>query len=143
MPKELIVVKGRVIEQNRSFTPEVGEHIGAEAGAKMIKRYYDQNPDDVLAHFTGRNIIEKILAQPGCTGIRTFYALNELGIKQLVMVGVDKDGNNILKYDVKDAAGRIVSQEDGLVVDRSGMCPPSCGSAGYSLEDDSSSISWF
>ncbi|HPH22695.1 MAG TPA: hypothetical protein PLW32_02340, partial [Chitinophagaceae bacterium] len=94
MAKELIVVKGRVIEQNRSFTPQVGEDIGYELGAKMIKNWFDQNPDDVLASFTGREIIEKILAQPGCTGLRLFNAINDLGVKQLVLVGADINGNN-------------------------------------------------
>lgn len=126
MAKELIVVKGRVIEQNRSFTPEVGEDIGYELGAKMIQRWHRENPDDVLASFTGRNIIESILAQPGCTGIRMFNAINDLGIKQLVLVGVDKHGNNILEYTTIGDNGNIIKHK-GIVGDRSAICPPSCG----------------
>lgn len=126
MSKELIVVKGRVIEQNRSFTPEVGEDIGYELGSKMIKRWHDQNPDDVLASFTGRNILESILAQPGCTGIRMFNAINDLGIKQLVLVGVDKNGNNILNFTTVGDNGELIKQK-GIVADRNVICPPSCG----------------
>lgn len=126
MAKELIVVKGRVIEQNRSFSPEVGEDIGYELGAKMIQRWHKENPDDVLASFTGRNIIESILAQPGCTGIRMFNAINDLGIKQLVLVGVDKDGNNILNFTTIGDNGELIKNK-GIVADRSGICPPSCG----------------
>ncbi len=129
MAKELIVVKGRVIEQNRSFTPEVGEDIGYELGAKMIQRWHRENPDDVLASFTGRNIIESILAQPGCTGIRMFNAINDLGIKQLVLVGVDKDGNNILEYTTIGDNGDVIKNK-GIVADRSTICPPSCGKPG-------------
>lgn len=139
MAKELIVVKGRVIEQNRSFAPEVGEDIGYELGTKMVKRWHDQNPDDVLASFTGRNIIESILAQPGCTGIRMFNAINELGVKQLVLVGADKDGNNILSYTTIGENGEIIKKK-GIVADRSTICPPSCGSAG---DVQTSSSSWF
>ncbi|MBX2932344.1 MAG: hypothetical protein KF781_10410 [Chitinophagaceae bacterium] len=129
MAKELIVVKGRVIEQNRSFAPEVGEDIGYELGAKMIQRWHKENPDDVLASFTGRNIIENILAQPGCTGIRMFNAINDLGIKQLVLVGVDKDGNNILEYTTIGEDGNLIKNR-GIVADRSAICPPSCGQGG-------------
>jgi hypothetical protein len=132
MAKELIVVKGRVIEQNRSFEPTVGEDIGFELGAKMIKRWHDQNPDDVLATFTGRNILESLLAQPGCTGIRMFNAINDLGIKQLVLVGVRKDGSNIITYTTTGDNGEIIKNK-GIVADRNSACPPSCGNI-----DDSS-----
>jgi hypothetical protein len=129
MAKELIVVKGKVIEQNRSFSPEVGEDIGYELGSKMIKRWYQENPDDVLASFTGRKIIESILAQPGCTGIRMFNAINDLGVKQLVLVGVDENGSNILEYTTTGDNGEIIKKK-GIVADRNTICPPSCGGAG-------------
>jgi hypothetical protein len=137
MSKELIVVKGRVIEQNRSFNPEVGEDIGYELGAKMIKRWHDQNPDDVLASFTGRNILESILAQPGCTGIRMFNAINDLGVKQLVLVGVDKTGSNILEYTSVGDNGEMIKNK-GIVADRSTICPPSCGP-----DNPADAINWF
>ena len=137
MSKELIVVKGRVIEQNRSFNPEVGEDIGYELGTKMIKRWHDQNPDDVLASFTGRNILESILAQPGCTGIRMFNAINDLGVKQLVLVGVDKTGSNILEYTSVGDNGEIIKKK-GIVADRSTICPPSCGP-----DSTETSVSWY
>lgn len=126
MAKELIVVKGKVIEQNRSFSPEVGEDIGYELGSKMIKRWYQENPDDVLASFTGRKIIESILAQPGCTGIRMFNAINDLGVKQLVLVGVDENGSNILEYTTTGDNGELIKKK-GIVADRNTICPPSCG----------------
>ncbi len=135
MQKELIVVKGRVIEQKKAYVPELGEDIGFEAGAKMIKNWFDQNPDDVLAYFMGRNIVENILAQPGVVGIRIFNALNELGIKQIVLVGVDKNGNNILEYTTTGENGELIKKK-GIVADRSALCPPSCG-------DNDSTLGWW
>ncbi|MCZ2299465.1 MAG: hypothetical protein LC134_08315 [Chitinophagales bacterium] len=129
MTKELIVVKGRVIEQNRSFAPEVGEDIGYELGSKMIHRWFKENPDDVLASFAGRNIIESILAQPGCTGIRIFNAINDLGIKNVVLVGADKEGANILNYTTIGDNGEITKHK-GIVADRVTICPPSCKQGG-------------
>ncbi len=126
MNKELIVVKGKVIEQQKSYTPEVGKEIDYETGAKMIKRSFDENPDDVMAQFTGRNVIEKILAQPGCVGIRTFYALNDMGIRQLIFVGVDGNGNNILEIDTINANGKI-NKNKGVIVSGGKICPPYCG----------------
>lgn len=133
MTKELIVVNGKVIEQNRSFSPTVGENIGYEKGAVMVKRWYDANPNDVLSHFVGRDIIEQILAQPGCVGIRIFGALNELGIRQPVMVGVDANGKNILNYNVVNADGSIVMQ-NAIVADKV---------LGDDAPSSDSSSSWF
>jgi hypothetical protein len=136
MDKELIVVKGKVIEQQRSYTPDIGKDIGYEAGAKMIKRHFDANPDDVIAHFLGRNAIEKILAQPGCVGIRAFHALNEMGITQLILVGVNKYGKNILEFDVLDD-GKVTTKV-GAIVTNFTKCPPYCGDADGTMDDSSS-----
>lgn len=126
MDTELYVVKGKVYEQKKGYSPETGEDIGYEKGAKMIKTNYDQNPDDVLAHFIGRNIIEKILAQPGVTGIRMFYAVNDLGLRQLVMVGTDAEGNNILNFSKISDNGEIIKNK-GIVAGGVRSCPPYCG----------------
>jgi hypothetical protein len=126
MNTELIVVKGQVIQQKKGFHAEIGEDIGYEAGAKMIKNYFDQNPDDVLACFMGRNQIEAILAQPGVVGIRMFNALDNLGIRTLVLVGVDAKGNNVLQYSTVNNNGDIIKNK-GIVADRATRCPPYCG----------------
>jgi hypothetical protein len=136
MEKELIVVKGKVIEQAKGYSPNTGEDIGYEQGAKWIKNYYDQNQDDVLAHFMGRNMIEAILAQPGVVGIRMFHAFNDMGIKQLVLVGVDENGNNILSYTSVGENGELIKKK-GIVADKTRMCPPYCG------QDDVLEGSWF
>ena len=138
MNTELVVVKGKVIEQSKSFTAEVGEDIGYEAGAKMIKRYFDQNNDDVLAFFLGRNIIESILAQPGVAGIRMFNAINDNGIRQLVLVGADNKGNNILQYTAINTEGQL-EKKKGIVADRAKVCPPICGDSDTGGED----LSWY
>jgi hypothetical protein len=135
---KLVVINGQVIEQPANFTAEIGKNIGFEAGAKMIKRHIDANPDDVMAHFMGRNMFEQILAQPGVVGIRTFYGLNELGIRQLVFVGVDKNGNNILEYS-ELVNGELVKRK-GIVADRNNLCPPSCGHGNDG--DQGSSLGW-
>jgi hypothetical protein len=138
MKTELIVVKGKVIEQKKGFSADVGEDIGYELGAKMIKNYYDENQDDVLAHFMGKNMIEAILAQPGVVGIRMFHALNELGIKQMVLVGVDSNGNNVLNYTEISENGEMLKRK-GIVADRARTCPPYCGDAPTTSDDSG----WF
>jgi hypothetical protein len=135
---KLVVINGQVIEQPAKFTAQIGTDIGFEKGARMIKRHMDANPDDVMAQFMGREIIEKILAQPGTVGIRTFYGLNELGIKQLVFVGVDQNGHNILEYN--EMIDGELKKRKAIVADRATICPPSCGTGNG--DDQESSIGW-
>jgi hypothetical protein len=137
---ELYVVKGKVYEQKKGFSAEVGEDIGYEKGAKMIKAYYDQNQDDILAHFMGRNLIESILAQPGVVGIRMFHAVNELGLKTLVLVGVDAQGNNVLNFTSVGENGEMITKK-GIVADRVRNCPPYCGEP--TTEGTQSTGNWF
>lgn len=136
---ELYVVKGKVYQQKKGFSAEIGEDIGYEKGAKMIKRHFDQNQDDILAHFMGRNTIEAILAQPGVVGIRMFYALNELGLRQLVLVGVDANGNNVLNFQTVGHDGKMTPQK-GIVAGGVRSCPPYCGG---STQTETSSTNWF
>ena len=96
----------------------VGEEISHELGAKMVKNFQDQNPEEITANFIGRNILERILAQPGCEGIRFYHAINEAGRKTLVYVGIDKNEQIISKYVGINKAGELVN-EKGVVADRS------------------------
>jgi hypothetical protein len=99
-------------------TAAIGEEIGLELGTELINNYREANPTDTSNYIVGRNIIEKILAQPGCEGIHFYNAINEAGKKTLVYVGIDKDGNNIFEYSVVNNDGKITN-EAGVVGDRS------------------------
>ena len=57
-------------------TANVGEEIGLEMGARFISAYRNANPTDALAYYVGRNILEQVMAQPGCVGIHFYNAYN-------------------------------------------------------------------
>ena len=95
----------------------VGEEISHELGAQMVKDYQVANPNDTKDYYIGRNIIEHVLAQPGCVGIRFYNAYNEEGKKTLVYIGVDAAGKGIFKYTVVDNQGALVTS-DACVGDR-------------------------
>lgn len=76
----------------------IGEEIGLELGTQFIKDYQIANPSEVQYYVIGRSIIDDILAQPGCVGIRFYNAYNELGEKTLVYVGLNEKGNAIIEY---------------------------------------------
>jgi hypothetical protein len=80
----------------------------AEARALMEKR-----PAGIATrggHFP-REVIDGILAQPGCMGLRFYYGANPDGTPALVLVGVDAN-------DADMTAGEII--------DTHYPCPPFC-----------------
>ena len=96
---------------------KVGEEISHELGAQMVKDYQVANTTDVKAYYIGRNIIDQILSQPGCVGLKFYNAYNEEGQKTLVYVGVDETGKNIMEYSVVNNEGCILSHP-AIVADR-------------------------
>ncbi len=95
----------------------VGEDIGPELGAKMVKDFQDAFPNETPWLFSGKEIIQRILNQPDCQGIRFYHALNELGEKTLVSVGIDSSGQIIDKIVSIDVNGKI-SKVNAIVADR-------------------------
>jgi hypothetical protein len=59
-----------------------------------------------------RSIFDKILSQPGCVGLRYYYAKKDDGTATLVLVGVDGGGNDMIQ---------------GVLGDEGWPCPPNCG----------------
>ncbi|MBC5992669.1 hypothetical protein [Pontibacter cellulosilyticus] len=102
-----------------TFNGSEGASIDRAEAAKWTANYRSRantetNGASVKAHFYGREILQKLLDQPGCMGIRMYYARDGKGQKQLVLVGADAEGNDM----------------EDLVVDSSKVCPPDCSTGG-------------
>jgi hypothetical protein len=93
-----------------AFNGREGGQITLEQGADLTGKYRDENPNQRIAHFFGKDILEEILAQSGCEGIRMYYGIDENGNKELVLVGADSKENDMTEF----------------VVDLSNPCPPTC-----------------
>jgi hypothetical protein len=113
---------------------QVGKAIDREFGAKMVKDFQDQFPQDVKSYFIGREIIEEILRQPNCAGIRFYNALNEYGDKTLVYVGIDEDENIIAQISEVSPMGKLTTKQ-GIVADR-------VRTGGNGESDDPASWEW-
>ena len=96
------------------FDGSEGSAIELDVAAQWTKNYRDQNPDQTLGHFFGRDILEQILGQAGCQGIRLYYALDQQGTRQLLAVGADSAEDDQLD----DAC---------IVADNSKGSPPNMG----------------
>ena len=95
----------------------IGEEISHELAGDFVKAYETAYPKEVRGYTLGRNIIDKILAQPGCAGMRFYYGLNEDGQKTLVYVGIDSEGKDITTQTVVMNNGDITIA-DGTIADR-------------------------
>lgn len=95
---------------------EIGEtprdhRITLQEGVAMVRRYRERHPEAIHASMFDRAIFDQILAQPGCAGVRMYYAERADGAQALVLVGVDIHGNDL---------------DDGEIGDTHFPCPPFC-----------------
>ena len=76
-------------------------------------RYQCMMPGDVCGGMFHREAIEELLNQPGCVGIRYYFGVNEADQQKIILVGVDKWGNDMIgqRY---------------LCIDNGTLCPPHC-----------------
>lgn len=67
---------------------------------------------DTLGHFFGKDILQKILDEPDCMGIRIYYGLDANGEKNLVLSGALENQDDM---------------ENGVLAEHSVTCPSRCG----------------
>jgi hypothetical protein len=93
-----------------SFNGNEGEFISLDEASQMTARYRNTiQPGEVIGLFVGRELVEQLLAQSDCVGLRVYYAFDENGEKNLVCVGVDQNEDDLF---------------EGLIIDRYKKCPP-------------------
>ena len=104
------------------YKPQKAIFLGAEKhevplsdAVKYVQNFRKSNP---MAKTHGgsfqRAIIDKILAQPDCDGIRFYYAQTEDSLSTLVLLGITANGTDMTK---------------GIIMDRIPPCPPWCDAA--------------
>jgi hypothetical protein len=96
-----------------AFTGDEAEEFPIDVASKWTAAYRANNPNKTVGHFFGYKIVQRILAQEGCVGIRCYYATDEQGKPQLIMVGTDANQNDIVT--------------PGIVAEVSRPCPTFCG----------------
>ena len=100
-----------------SFTGNEGDYITLTQASAYTAAYRAANPGATKGHFLGATKLKALLNQSGCVGLRSYYAINtSTGEKQLVVVGVDSNENDIVGG-------------SALILDKSLLCPPNCGVA--------------
>lgn len=95
-----------------AFTGKEEHQITLEEAKKLIQNYKNKNTgQEIKAHYFGKEALQKLLEQEECVGIRIYYASQEDGTPELVIVGVNKEGKDLTS---------------GIILERNWPCPPYC-----------------
>ena len=122
-----------------TWPPPKAQQIPLAAAVDLTQRYRKSAPASEHGGFFWGDGIDRILRQPGCVGLRYYHGLAEDGSYEIVLVGVDKDGNDIVTVDsggsydkpevrqTRAAAKRGPTQStDAVILDTHFPCPPMC-----------------
>ena len=95
------------------FNGTEGEQVTLTEAAEWTANFRQTiTPGETIGHFFGKDILNAILNQPNCVGIRTYYGQETDGTKNLVLTGVLENGDDM---------------ENGVLAERALACPPHCG----------------
>lgn len=109
-----------------TFNGSEGGPISLETAKKWTANYRATiKPGETEAHYFGHESIRRVLDESRSVGIRAYYAIDDNGKKQLLLVGVDEDGNNLLPKE-EGASNAAPAEGDPVVVNHSYPCPPYC-----------------
>ncbi|HEY1047978.1 MAG TPA: hypothetical protein VGF79_16170 [Bacteroidia bacterium] len=71
-------------------------HIDLAKAAEMTKKFRDCQPvGTIIAHAFNKSIIQEIIDQPLCEGIRIYNAIDDSNIRTVVITGIDGNGNDL------------------------------------------------
>ncbi len=94
------------------FTGNEDQQITLTEASDLNRNYRTSNPGQTQGHYFSRRTLEAILAQDGCVGVRVYYALDNNGGKELTIVGVESNENDLY---------------NGFIGDRTYKNPPHSG----------------
>lgn len=110
---------------NADFNGLEGDPLDFTIAKKWTANYRStlEDPENnTHAHYFGFEIIQQILNESDCVGIRIYYAIDDTGEKKLILVGVDSKGENLLPV-----AGGKLADGGNVIADYSLPCPTYCG----------------
>ncbi len=117
------------------LTGREGEPFPLDVSANWTKNYRDLHPGETISHFFGREIIEKILAQDGCLGLRLYNSHskplngwqramvaisnfilkvigNIEGEQHIIICGSISDGNDMLNTKMNNTIGEPIAHAE-------------------------------
>jgi len=109
----LVLGASSITARPQQFTGNEDHLITLEKATKYVENFKNfPTAPTIKGGYFSKAAFDKILSQPGCVGIRVYFAKKDDGSQTLVMVGVDSGGNDLTM---------------GPLIDELLPCPPFCG----------------
>jgi hypothetical protein len=116
------------------LTGKEGGGIDFDLAHSWTKNHQDRHPHEPHSHFFGKELLEKLLSQDGCVGLRFHHGHSSVvgeegGTRQLVITGVKANGSDMINAEHKklSRADMAAVTADSGVGDQSLPCPGSPG----------------
>ncbi len=83
---------------NKSKLPPPSDHrVSLKQAAKLTRNYRESIPAADKTGFFHKQAVADLLKQPGVVGMRYYHGLDDKGRYHLVLVGVDREGRDIVE----------------------------------------------
>jgi len=129
---------------SEEYSGKEGRVVPLSLSKKWVANFRESNPKHTHAFYFGCELFENLLNEPECVGIRIYYAQDDDGSPKMVLIGVDKKGNNILKKSIKPPTELRLSSDGktgkgSLQTENSSTKSRSMGGDGSGEDDDEDS----
>lgn len=106
-------------EPKGRLTGKEGAVIDIKVAAEWTRNHRHRNPGGVISQFFGKEILNRILNQPDCIGVRIYFANSKPangseGEVHLILSGVTKDGMDQLPKSGKIEEGTPIESHVAL-----------------------------
>jgi hypothetical protein len=99
----------------KKITGKENHRISLAKAAQLTRNYRRKmKKGGIKGSYISRSAVLSILKQKDCLGLRIYHGLSVAGKANLVLVGVNKDGNDMVK---------------GVIAEKLWPCPPFCPDA--------------
>jgi len=98
-------------QTKKLITGREGGPIKLDVAARWTKNYREKHPGQTISHLFGKELLETVLNQEGCVGIRFYYANDHEGKKHLILTGVRNDGTDQTGEEFCDPIGIPLTAE--------------------------------
>ena len=101
--------------KDRPLPPESDHQIELKEALELVRRYRKfAGPAAEKGGYFWAEPIRRMLAEPGCVGMRYYHGTDENGGYHIILLGVDSDGRDIVKHPTTGGA-RAVTGGEGQV----------------------------
>jgi hypothetical protein len=124
--------------------PRSDHYIALAKAIEFVKRYQRSSPASEKGGFFWADPVKKLLAQKDVVGLRYYHGVDEKGGYHIVLVGVDKNGKDVVRQvaggstpQTKSGGGKVAktmmaeaSGGGGDLLQEHYPCPPWCPTGG-------------